>query len=394
MGFSSQISFTKTFLSKNNTKIQREKHLRTNRTKQKIRIFLFVTLLISIISISGFAAYAMQPVNIPLEVKEPLTILNYPTNFSLFAGETINFEFTVENLASVTIFQEFEFLLNDTNYQTQYITFSNHNYNIPPGTHKLQAWLTIAPNAPPANFLITINKKINTPNPSPQTTNSYTSLNPSLQLLAGGTKWASQEGKTALYINWLDNRITSVSPNSSNTEMKTEKTLSGWRTSIISALEQTNLEVTPAGNLPENLTKYDVVVIFAYYAVEPKYEPLIKEYIKNGGGVVLIAGTPCYFADYSKSLSCTTNLQKIKEWFGAGTYGNAGGNSRVAFDNPFGTNLSTNEIIYTSAPNDATVGSLSNNAKPIAYLDSGQVFAFTHEYGAGRIYYQTLFQIL
>ncbi len=179
----------------------------------------------------------MQPVKIPLEVKEPFTILNYPTNFSLFAGETINFEFTVENLASVTIFQEFEFLLNDTNYQTQYITFSNHNYSIPPGTHKLQAWLTIAPNTQPANFLITINKKINTPTPIPQTTNSHTSLNPSLQLLAGGTKWASQEGKTALYINWLDNRITSLSPNSSNTEIKTEKTLSGWRNSIISAFQ-------------------------------------------------------------------------------------------------------------------------------------------------------------
>ena len=134
--------------------------MQTNRTKQKIRLFLFATLLISIISISGFAAYAMQPVNIPLEVKGPLTILNYPTNFSLYAGETINFEFTVENLASVTYFQEFYFTLNDTNYQTQYLTFSNHNYSIPPGTHILQAWLTISLKAPPSNFIITISKRV------------------------------------------------------------------------------------------------------------------------------------------------------------------------------------------------------------------------------------------
>ena len=369
--------------------------MKNNNKSQRFRVSIFGILLVSIISFSGFVVYAMQSVSIPLEVKEPLEIIDYPTGFSLYAGETTNFEFTVENHASVTIFQEFDFTLNDTDYQSKYVTFSKHNYSILPGINKLQAWLTISPNAALASFIITINKKIFTPTSTPTPTlNTNITLNPTLELLAGGTKWAAQEGKTVLYINWLDNRITSDSPTGSNLEKKSEKTLSGWRTSIISALEQTNLEVTPAGNLPENLTKYDVVVIFAYYAVEPQYEPLIKEYIKNGGGVVLIAGTPCYLAAYSKSLSCTTNLQKIKEWFGAGTYVNAGGNSRVAFDNPFGSNLSTNEILYTSAPNDASVGSLSSNAKPIAYLDSGQVFAFTYEYGLGRVYYQAHLKIL
>jgi hypothetical protein len=367
--------------------------LQTNRTKQKIRLFLFATLLISIISISGFAAYAMQPVNIPLEVKGPLTILNYPTNFSLYAGETINFEFTVENLASVTYFQEFYFTLNDTNYQTQYLTFSNHNYSIPPGTHILQAWLTISPKAPPSNFIITISKKINTPTltTTPQTTNSTSLLNPSLQLLTAGVKWAAKEGKSVLYINWLDNWKTHSTTDGANWKWKSENTMNKWKNSIISALEQSDLQVTPGGDLPKDLSEFDVVVIFAYYAVEPKHEPQIKEYLNNGGGIVLIAGTPSYLSTYSKSLSCTNNLENIENWFGASSYVNAGGTSRVAFDYPFNTSLSTKEVLYTSAPNDACLSSLSKNAKPISLLDSGEVFAFIHEYGTGQVYYQTLF---
>ena len=370
-----------------------------NSTKQRFRIFIFATLLISIISISGLAVYAMQSVSIPLEIKEPLEILDYPTSFSLYSGETTTFEFTVKNKASVTIFQEFDFTLNDTNYQNSYVTFSNHNYSIPTGTNKLQAWLTISPNAPQANLIITINKKTNTPSPTPiptatPTSNTNITLTPTLELLAGGASWASQGRKNALYINDLDNWKIHCTTDGFNWQTWNTETMSNYRSSIIIALESSGFEVTTAGDLPEDISNYDLVVFFAYYAVEPRHEPLIKDYIYNGGNVVFIAATQNYLTSYSKSLSCNSNLEQIQEWFGASTFLNRGGSTRTAFDNPFGTSLTTDENLITCSPSASAITSLSSSANVIAVYDSGEVFAFTNEYGAGRVYYQVAFVIL
>ena len=362
---------------------------------QKFRVLVFTALLISIISISGFAVYAMQPVSIPTEVKEPLEILDYPTSFSLYPGETENFNFTVQNYASVTYFQEFEFLVNDTNYK-KYVTFSNYNYSIQPGIHKLNAWFTISPNAPASNFIITINKKTNTPTPTTSptlpTTPTNTSLNPTQQLLAGGTRWAAQEGKSALYINWLDNWEIHHTTDGANWVPWSQEHMTDRQTSIITSLETSGFEVTLIGDVPEDLSDYDVVVIFAYYAVEPRHEPQIREYVYNGGSVVLLYATPAYLASYSKSLSCTTNLERIGDWFGSSTYVNAGGPVRVAFDNPIGTTLSTSEVLITGVPSNAGFKFLSSGATAVAFWDSGAVFAFTHEYGAGRVYWQSAIQ--
>lgn len=365
--------------------------------KQRFRVFVFAVLLISIISISGFVAYAMMSVSIPIEVKEPLSIIEYPTGFSLYAGETINFDFTVKNLASVTIFQEFEFLLNDTEYQ-KYVTFSNHNYSIPPGTHKLSAWLTITSSAPAANFVIKISKKTDTPTPTqtPTPNNSrITNLDPSLELLAGGARWAAQEGKSALYINWLDSyKIHHTTDGVDWIWYETETKMGIMQTSIIAALESKGFEITLAGDIPNDLTPYDVVVIYAYYAVEPHFRSIIRDHIYEGGNVVLLSGTPTYFTIYSKSLNTGYSLEQIDNWFGASRYHNDGGYARVAFNNPFGTSLLTSTISYFEGSSNAAVSSLRSNAKPIAYYDSGKVFAFTNEYGAGRVYYQAQIRLL
>jgi len=362
---------------------------------QRFRIVILTGLLISIISISGIVTYAMQSVSIPLEIKDPLQIVDHPIGFSLYPGETENFEFTIENLASVTYFQEFEFIINDTSYQ-KYVTFSNHNYSIPPGTHKLDAWLTIAPSAPEANLIITVNKKIDTSNPTPtlSPTNYNTSLNPTLELLAGGAKWAAQEGNSALYINWLDNYKTHHTTDGADWEYGNSEKKSGYRTSVIIALEDSGFEVTTAGDIPEDLSDYDLVVIFAYYAMEPQHEPQIKDYIYNGGNVVFIAATQNYLTSYSKTTRCSTNLEQIEEWFGASTFSNRGGPARVAFDNPLETSLTTEEVLIISQPSASSIKSLSSNSKAVAYYDSGEVFAFTHEYGAGRVYYQAAFKCL
>ena len=100
---------------------------------RKLRGFLSIFLLISVIALGNFAA-AFESITIPLEVKEPLEILDYPSGFSLYPGENVTFQITVENHASVTYFVEFDFLSNDTNYQERYVTFSEYNYTIAPGT--------------------------------------------------------------------------------------------------------------------------------------------------------------------------------------------------------------------------------------------------------------------
>jgi hypothetical protein len=353
---------------------------------------LIITLLTSTIAVGSFATYALQSMSIPLEVKEPLEIIDYPSGFSLYPGETVTFEITVKNMASVTYFMEFDLSLNDTEYQTKYVTFSNTNYSVPPGIQKLAAWLTISPEAPPANLMITVNRKTDIPSPSPTPSppNDYnTSLVPSLQLLSGGARWAAKEGKTALYVNWKDNWAAHHLTDGADWEWISESSREQWTSSVIVALEHAGFEVTLASDIPANLEDYDLVVIFAYYAVEPRHEPLIRDYVFNGGSLVLLSGTPCYLTEYSKVLGTGTDLTIIQDWFGCSTYLNTEGTVHPAFDNPFGTSFSTKDVLLTKEILwHAGVTSLNEDSQPIAFWNSGAVFAFTHEYGDGRVYYQ------
>ena len=133
------------------------------RKRKALKAFLLLTVLVSTVTVGSFTPYALQSMSIPLEVKEPLEIMDYPSGLSLFPGENVAFEITVQNFASVTYFVEFDFRLNDTEYQAKYVAFSNYNYSIPSGTQKLSAWLTVAPTATPANLMITVNRKTDTP---------------------------------------------------------------------------------------------------------------------------------------------------------------------------------------------------------------------------------------
>jgi hypothetical protein len=362
------------------------------RSRGKPRVLLIV-ILISTLSLGGFAVHAFQSAKIPLEVKEPLEIREYPASLSVYPGETVTFNFTVENFASVTYFTEFDFILNDTDYQAKYVTFSNHNYSIPPGTQELSTWLTITPEAPPAKLILTIDRKIAIFSPSPSPTPSPTpsfdiSLYPSLILLGGGARWAARNGTSALYINWKDNWDAHHLDDGAKWTWFDVASMERWRSSITKALQQSGFEITFACDIPDNLDDYDLVVLFAYYAAEPQHEPLIRNYILNGGGIVLLAGAQCYLTGYSKDLSTGNSLSYIEEWFGCSDYINSGGTAMPTFDNPFGISLSKNDIIATGTFGWAGVTSLHGDSQPIAYWSTGIAFAFTHEYGDGRVYYQ------
>lgn len=366
----------------------------------RFKYFFTIVLIVSIGVMGGFTVLAFQPISIPLEVKEAIEILDYPSSgFSLFAGENITFEITVQNLASVTHFVEFDFQLNDTDYQTKYVTFSNYNYSVPTGTQTLSAWVKIAQTAPPANLMLTINRKTDTQSPSSfPTTSSNSSLtlsptNSSLLLFGGGARWASPEGNKALFINRKDNWKTHhLTDGADWGPWHTEELMDEWRAMTTSALEAEGFEVTFAGDVPEDLNIYDLVVFQSPWSVEPQHSDLVRDYLSNGGGVVIRGSPPCHFAVYCKDRwpyrFGGTDLSSIQDWFGASRYANTNGEAMLVVDDPFGTQLADNEMIFSGDLSRSGVTDLDDDAEVIAMWESGIVFAFTHEYNGGRVYYQ------
>ena len=66
-----------------------------------IPLWLIIVLLISVIGVLVFAEYVRNRLIIPFEVKEPIEIMYYPSELSLFPGKTEEFNITVQNYASV-----------------------------------------------------------------------------------------------------------------------------------------------------------------------------------------------------------------------------------------------------------------------------------------------------
>ena len=183
-----------------------------------------------------------------------------------------------------------------------------------------------------------------------------------------------------------------------------------WKTGMIQVLQQNGFNVTCAGDMPQSLIGYDLVVIEAYWGLEPEDNQLIRGFLGNGGGVAMVCITPCMLSVYCKDRwpyrLGGTDLTSLSDWFGYQSYGNVGGGAYACTDNPFGTSLKQSDrLFYTSGSSAATVMNPVGNVTVIARYDSGTspsmgpptqfaptqngaVFAFTHEFGAGRVYWQ------
>jgi len=109
------------------------------------------------ICISAFALYATLTFTIPFEVKEPLEILDYPSQVSLYPGDTFYFNVTIANHASQNYTVFLTFSLGNTTYDWSYVTFSNTTYTVESGINNLPAWLVVSGAAPPISATLTVN---------------------------------------------------------------------------------------------------------------------------------------------------------------------------------------------------------------------------------------------
>ena len=152
--------------------------------------------------------------------------------------------------------------------------------------------------------------------------------------------------------------------------------------SIVVALQEAGFAVTSTQSIPQDLSKYGLVIVRRYDACNSTTAGYLKNYVNNGGGVVLTDGVP-----YRLGMS------SIAEWFGASNYANVGvSDATVSVDNPLGTSLKSGDVVgHCDAWGGAGVTGINSNATVLAkwnYSSGNIVFAFTFSNGSGRTYFQ------
>jgi hypothetical protein len=217
---------------------------------------------------------------------------------------------------------------------------------------------------------------------------SSSTASPYEALLGAGASWAANGGKTAAYVDQYDNLLAYPNPYISMAGSGADLYLA-LKNEIVSVLEGEGLTVDTFATLPENLTQYSVVCLEAYFALTPADEPAISSYISSGGGVVMLSGSICYLAYDCQNLNPGQDLSSVADWFGASYFINTGGNAYVSAQNPLGTSLTSGEQLLAGV-GDSNIGmqSMSAGSQVLATWSDGSTFAFTNEFGRGRVYWQ------
>jgi len=363
---------------------------------RRIKTLLVLTILLASTGIIGAYATA-QTKTVPIEVKEPLEVLSFDSNLSLYPGETRQFNVAVENHASVSYTAALTFGLNDTAYQQNYVNFSGTIYTVHPGTNMLVAWLSVINTAPAAELELTINITRNADEidilPIPTPSILPTDLDPSMTLFAAGATWAANNGTSVLYINWYDTYCEHHVSDPDWGPWWREGQMVEIKNVTVNLLEQLGFTVTCTGEMPEALAGYDLVVFESWFAVEPKHVQLVREYLADGGNIVVIGGVPCYFATYCRDMwpyvTGGTNLAALSDWFGSAQFANSGGEAKLVVDKPFGAPLEKDSTIYQiDAYGCYALTSMSSDAQVLARWGNDLVYSFTYEYDGGRVFYQ------
>jgi hypothetical protein len=147
-------------------------------------------------------------------------------------------------------------------------------------------------------------------------------------------------------------------------------------------LIQAGLSIKHFDAIPSNLSDYDLLIVSDEGVCNSTTANSIKAFVQNGAGAIIMNGTPYPLAGN------TTDLSSIRDWFGAGSYGNDGGYATVAAPNPFGTALLIDEKVYYSAPNSAAaVYDLAPEANLVSKWSSNGAHSFSYRVGQGRVFY-------
>ena len=102
------------------------------------------------------AYYGWQTVTIPIQIKEPVEALSYPSQLSLYPGETLDFNVTIKNDAPINYSVALEYYLSNVTYQSKYVTFDNEVYTVYPGQQNLATWLKVETDAIPMSDTLTV----------------------------------------------------------------------------------------------------------------------------------------------------------------------------------------------------------------------------------------------
>jgi DNA-binding transcriptional ArsR family regulator len=135
-------------------KKSQRKHFRIG--KYSFRVSPVAVLMMLVICSSVLGYYLYSSFTVPLEIKEPIEILGYPSGWSLYPGETTQFNVSVRNHSPLNYSVVLDFTSDDMAYQSNYITFSDENYTVIPGQQNLGAWLNVSLDAPAANLNVTV----------------------------------------------------------------------------------------------------------------------------------------------------------------------------------------------------------------------------------------------
>ncbi len=117
-----------------------------------IVVFIIIGALLGTIAA---ATYMWATRTVDVQVEEPLAVTNFPTSLRTHPGENLTLDITIDNAATVAYTVRLSLALNDTAYQSSYVTFSNNTYTVNPGTNNLTAFMIADKKAPPTNIQIT-----------------------------------------------------------------------------------------------------------------------------------------------------------------------------------------------------------------------------------------------
>jgi len=121
-----------------------------------VPLWLVAAILVFLIGTGALGYYLWTKLSIPLEIEEPIEVLDYPSKLSLYPGENKSFQISIMNHASVNYSVVLDFSLDNVTYQDNYVSFSNTVYAVMPGQQDLEASMTAVSYAPPANVSLVI----------------------------------------------------------------------------------------------------------------------------------------------------------------------------------------------------------------------------------------------